>query len=646
MSAAILPVLRLRLAAVAVLLVLGAALVPATASAALPDRRGWEMVSPVDKNGGSVNGDGSVAGGGVLQASADGNNVTYSSTASFGPGAQSAPAGSQYLSTRTGDGWATENLTVPIISGSFGPTPNGVPYQLFSTDLTRSLLLNGLHCRAEEGDCPVANPPLDGTDAPPGYQNYYLREDGGFEALVGTADVTTLKYGPSYFDLDFAGASPDLGHVVVSTCGSLAAGATEVLLGEGCDPAKPNLYEWSSADGLTLVNTVPGAALAAEATAVSSDGSRIYWRNLNNSNLYLRQGPSSKQVDAAAGGGGTFQMATPDGAVAFFVKSGHIWRYDAAADSAIDITPLGGVVGMLGAADDGNSVYYVNAAGIYLWNGGAPVAVAEDANASDASNYPPATGTSRVSADGNTLVFISHAQLTSYNNANNKTDVPEAEVYLYESDGPLLRCVSCRPNGLRPGASSSIPGSFSNGKQPGSTNVYKPRVLSADGSHVFFDSFDPLVSSDTNREGDVYQWEAEGQGDCIKPAGCVALISSGRSAEGASFVDASLDGSDVFFVTDGSLVTGDPGSFDLYDARVGGGLEEELEEIPCFGDSCQSLPSEPVDPGLSTLVPGPGNPRITYVKKHRKERCQAKKRSKCGKGKKKSGNKGTRGAKR
>ena len=54
------------------------------------------------------------------------------------------------------------------------PTPDGVPYQLFSTDLSRGLLLNGTHCRAEEGLCPISNPPLPGTDAPAGYQNYYL----------------------------------------------------------------------------------------------------------------------------------------------------------------------------------------------------------------------------------------------------------------------------------------------------------------------------------------------------------------------------------------------------------------------------------------------------------------------------------------
>ena len=38
------------------------------------------------------------------------------------------------------------------------------------------MLLNGDHCRGEAAECPVANPPLPGTDAPTGFQDYYLRE--------------------------------------------------------------------------------------------------------------------------------------------------------------------------------------------------------------------------------------------------------------------------------------------------------------------------------------------------------------------------------------------------------------------------------------------------------------------------------------
>ena len=152
----------------------------------------------------------------------------------------------------------------------------------------------------------------------------------------------------------------------------------------------------------------------------------------------------------------------------------------------------------------------------------------------------------------------------------------------------------------------------------GSADSYKPRVLSASGRRVFFDSRDALVLSDTNKDDDAYEWEAQGEGGCARAQGCVSLISSGRASEGASFVDASADGSDAFFLTDGSLVPADPGAVDLYDARAGGGFPEPAQPIICEGDNCQSLPPAPVDPTLTTLQPGPGNPPVRYQHRHKR----------------------------
>ena len=613
------------------LLALATCLLPAASSAALPDNRGWELVSPVDKNGGSIPAAGQIAGGGVLQAAANGGSLTYSAAASFGPGAQGAPEGSQYLATRATTGWSTANLSPPLFSGAYGSGPLGVPYQLFSPDLSGGLLLSGRHCRSEEGSCPVANPPLAGTDAPAGYQNYYLRNaGGGFEALLGGGEVANTDIGAAEFNLAFVGATADLSHVVLSSCAALTPSAVEAPLGAGCEPAKQNLYEWSAAGGLNLLNAVPGATLASQAGAVSGDGSRVYLNE--GGNLTLREGAQLKQVDAAAGGGGSFETASSDGAIAYFTKGTHLWRYAAATDTAADLTPSGGVQGVLGASADGAYLYYLTSEGLHLLHGAADsvIAVAPEPlteAAAAASNYPPATGTARVSATGTHLLFLSQASLTGYDNTDQKTGLADSEVFLYSAAGAgQLRCVSCRPNGTAPIGPSTIPGAIANGGQEGATRAYKPRALSSDGSHVFFDSADAVFGPDTNKDQDVYQWEAQGPG-CAKAAGCVALISSGRSEGGASFVDASANGGDVFFLTDGSLVAADPGSVDLYDARVGGGFPEPLVPIPCFGDSCQNLPPEPVDPALSTLTSGPGNPKVTYRKYRRSPKrkgCQAK----------------------
>jgi hypothetical protein len=603
---------------------------------ALPDGRGWEMVSPVDKNGGAVAAPGAVADGGVLQASADGQSFTYGSTASFA-GGQGAPPASQYLASRVPSAWATQNITTPIFSGTYDAGDSGVPYQLFSPDLARGALLNGDHCRGEGGNCAVANPPLAGTDGPAGYQNYYLREGGAFTALLGAANGGFLTLDPADFDLRLVGAAPDLRHGVLSSCAALSAGAAEVPLGEGCDPEKQNLYEYSPGAGLSLVNLLPaqgvgtpGAKLAAPSGAISSDGARVYWNDLATGDLYLRAGGQTKQVDAAAGGGGVFETASSDGSVAFFSAAGHLWRYLAATDTATDLTSAGGVKGVLGASADGAYLYYQDATGLQRWHSGVTSAVAPGAEAAEEGDWPAATGTARVSADGNQLLFVSRAQLSEYDNTDLNTGKPDSEVYLYTAPAGLT-CVSCNPTLGRPIGSATIPGAIANGTAQGSTDSYKPRALSANGRRAFFDSRDSLTAADNNNAPDPYQWEATGEGGCTKAGGCISLLSTGRTAGGATFVDASADGADVFFLTAASLVEADPGAVDLYDARVGGGFPIPGEPLPCNGDACQPLPPPPVDPTLTTLLAGPGNPPVRYPNS-RGKRCKkglVKKKGKC-----------------
>lgn len=600
----------------------------------LPDRRGWEMVSPIDKNGGAIESVGTTAGR-VFQASSDGNRVTYGSVSAFGS-PQGAPRMSQYRSERQGSGWTTGNLSIPLFSGSYGDEPSQTPYRLFSPDLSRSLVSNGERCRGSDGECAVANPPLPDTEAPAGYVNFYRRSDGsGFQALLTQVEISDLIVPPQQFELRFVASSPDLGHVLLSSCAALTPDALEAPSLTSCDPAQPNLYQWSGGATLKLVNLLPGetvgtpgAVAAAQGKAVSADGSRVFWSDLATGNLYVRKdGQSTVQVDAGAAGGGAFQTASSDGSVAYFTKGGHLYRFDVNTEATTDLTPSGGVEGVLGASDKGSHVYYLATAGLMLWHDGTTVEVAATA---DAGNYPPTTGTARVTADGRHLAFLASASLTGYDNDGH------TEVFVY---GPppgggasTLQCASCNPTGERPLGASSIPGAIATGTGSAATQVYKPRALTADGSRVFFDSEDALVVQDTDSAPDVYQWEARGADGCTKPSGCVYLLSSGRSLEGASFVDASADGSDVFFLTDGSLVPQDPGLVDLYDAREGGGFPVPPSAIPCFNDACQSLPEAPEDPTPGTLVPNPGNPVAPAQKKKKQGKKQKKKQGKKAKG--------------
>ncbi len=596
----------------------------ASGGSLLPDGRGWEMVSPPDKNGGGIATPESIAEGGTLQASAQGGSTTYSSASSFA-GGQGAPPASQYISTRTSSGWITQNITVPIFSGSYDIAKGGAPYRLFSGDLSRSLLLNGKGCRGEATGCPVPNPTLPGTDAPAGFQNYYLRTttSGGFEALLGPSETGLSGQSASQFEVAMVGSSPSLTHVVLSSCAKLTASATS-----GC-PGQANLYEFSGG-ALKQLNASPGATLAAQgANAVSEDGSRVYL--YEGGNLFVRDGATLKQADQGAGGGGTFELASSDGSIAYFSKAGDLYRFNTTTSTATKLTSSADVQGVLGAATNGANLYYLRSGGLYRCAPANTAAangcdgVTKIAAAADVSDYPPATGTSRVTEDGSKLLFVSITPLEDHNgNTYDNTDLitgePDAEVYLYDTATGLV-CLSCSPTNGRPIGPSSIPGAIKNGAGVTATIAYKPRVLADNGKRIFFTSADAIAPTDTNTQGssgkgvaDVYQWEAQGEGSCTRAEGCTVLLSSGRDSTPSLFADASEDGNDAFFLTGASLVGADPGAIDLYDARIGGGFGEPGKGIPCEGDSCQALPPEPTEPTLTTLLSGPGNPPVHYTR--------------------------------
>lgn len=583
--------------------------------ATLPDGRGWEMVSPADKGGGEVQAPGEVFGGGLVQAAASGGLITYSSDSSFGAAA-GAPGASQYVSARTAAGWVTRNVTQPSYGGGYGPNPDGTPFKLFDPGLGTALTALPWACSAEP--CP--------------------RRFGRFD--TGTGAVAPSVGQP---DLAAPGASADLGTVVLSTCAKLTPEAVEVPAGSGCDPAATNLYGWSAA-GLTSINllpaasaSAPGATLASSADAVSADGSRVYFAH--GGNLYLRAAGATVQVDAAAGGGGSFETASRDGSVAYYTAAGHLYRFRAASGTSDDLTPGGGVEGVLGTSADGTHTYFERAAGVQHVQGATVTPLGIAAVPGD---YPPASGSSRVGANG-ILAFLAVAEWPGADNAGN------AQAYVYSPAAGELQCVSCNPSGIR----SKGPAQISPPRQNGGGPAYRSRALTDPGTRLYFESPDPLVLGDTNNARDVYQWEAQGVGDCARPGGCVALISSGRGAGGARFLDASPSGDEVFFLTGEPLIKADPGAdADVYVARVGGGFPDPSIPIPCLGDACQPIPSPPLEPVVATTaIRAETNPPLRVVRDKRtaakkKNRGKAKKARKGKRSAAKHGKKGKKAAKR
>jgi hypothetical protein len=679
----------------AVVLVFGAglaAVAPALASSALPDGRAWELVSPSQKNSGNIVGPGEISGGGLLQASPDGEAITYVSRAAF-ENPLSSPIGNQYVSKRGEAGWVTQNIDMPSSSDAYGNNGGGAPYRTFSIDLSKGLLLNG-------GGLPVEAPVLV-PGIPQGYQNYYLIElsKDGVEALL-TRTPGEPPEGPSEFSMSLQGATPDLNHVVVATRAALTPAAVG---GSG-----ENLYEWGGGE-LRPINVLPEVGNGAtsprsrlgsgeyEGHTISSDGSRIFWspKTTADAPLYVREeGKRTIRLDVAQSGAKLeegevpeqrFQTASSDGSSAYFTsrapltedantgpgcKAGcarpgnDLYQAELGGQGSIALTDLtpdhrdvngAEVQGVLGASESGPPYVYFVAKGIltkvpnsegrsptpgeenlYVTHEGHTAFIATLSPSDEAVwSRSVAHRTTRITPDGTHLVFVSSAKLTGYDNLDAKTGLPDQEVYVYDATLGALRCVSCNPEGVRPVGSSWISAGTDFTSSEGGRALYDSRVLSVDASRVFFDSTDALVPQDINGVQDVYEYEN----------GQVYLISSGTGVEGASFVDASESGNDVFFVTRQRLVASDTDELvDLYDARVGGGFPEPLPARPlCEEHECGSPKSTPpvfgtpasaafvavegAAPAVHPPAPKPkGHARKSNLKRHKKRLGHRKKK--------------------
>jgi hypothetical protein len=417
---------------------------------------------------------------------------------------------------------------------------------------------------------------------------------------------------------------------------------------------------------------------------ISADGSRIIFTDLSagdgqsTGNLYVRiNGTSTVQINAtertdcadhdpctgtpepdpAGPQPAEFQTASTDGSRVFFITSEQLtdtpldnaaglYMYDANAPAghhltviSVDHEPadaLGSVHGVMGASDDGHYVYFISGGqlvagqppsppnfGVYEWHDGSTFYIGALANLNQTNDttfdlLPNLWGLAplhaRVTPDGRHVLFQSStgAGLTGYN--SNK----HVELYLYSADSHELQCVSCRPDGSpAQGDATDMSRTFTGGTNT-SSHVNHP--LSDDGSKVFFSTTDALVSRDTNGKSDVYEFDSA--------SGTVRLLSSGTDSGDSFFMDASANGDDAFIATQQALSKWDVDqSYDLYDARVGGGLPDPNSSIPCSDDACQGAPSGGsvfAPPGSETLHGG-GNVRSSVRRakpKPRRVRCR------------------------
>jgi hypothetical protein len=621
---------------------------PAGGELVLPDGRAWELVSPPTKDGAKIEPPSLESGD--IQASAEGGAITYLAKAPIGEAASNiAPVFEQIFSTRGSGGWSSQSISPPTASPTGTSIGFGSEYRLFSSDLSLGLAEPALL----QDEASLAPEALEGT--------LYLREDfnGGYVPLVTAAntpaDTKLNEYNPGEARNErarFAGASPDLSHVVFGAAAALTSNAVK-------NGRIPSLYEWTAGQ-LQLVSVLPNrkpasaeghyAFLGSDGTdesnfsflkigkvrhAVSEDGSRIVWNTgeeEEGGHLYMRDMARGEtvQLDAAAqgvsepvgSGEAVFQIANSEGSRVFF-SDGQKLTADSTADGrnglnlyVFEVTsgsgePLAGkLTDLTVTAGAGSRVYGASEDGSYVY-------------AQDFVHYTGAewTGTPIPASIGGS----ESSRRVSPNGLYFAFESGNGQVELYDANTGRVVCVSCSPTGEAGGG--SLPEWTQNGFN---SAVYQSRYLS-DNGRLFFKSAAALVPQDTSGGVEVYEYEPAGVGSCESSSstfseasgGCVGLISSGTSSGGSTFLDASENGDNVFFLTGQRLVSQDyDKAVDVYDAHVCSAaapcLTAPVAPPACTtADSCRAAPStQPAIFGASgsAMFSGAGNIAPAVVK--------------------------------
>jgi Tol biopolymer transport system component len=436
-------------------------------------------------------------------------------------------------------------------------------------------------------------------------------------------------------------------------------------------------------DGPTC-EAAPGSQAALEATeklytehTISRDGSRIFFQapaSPVGGNLYMREGGTrtfqlnaSEKTPADASQPAKFWDASSDGSRSFFTTAEQLveedddtapdlYMYDAEKPQGERLTLVsasrtannGYLDAVVGASANGHYVYFVSDGqlvageppaelnGLYLWHDGDLSYIGKFGDIFEAQHNSPSASwldtpsrrTSRISPDGRHLLFMVRSNggfegrggFGGYDQVSAcQGELTNAcrELYVYDADSGKLRCASCNPSGTPATTDAYTDARVSDAIGVAAPTRHPSHALSDDGRYVFFSSQESLVPEDTNGTWDAYVYDTESEE--------VHLLSSGEDDKPSYFMDASADGKDAFIATAEPLSRWDTDdAYDIYDARVGGGLPEpKLAPPACQGDACQPAPEQLNDPTpASASFKGAGN----QMSRHRTQKHHSKKR--------------------
>ena len=380
---------------------------------ALPDGREWEMVSPPDKFGAALLGQGVL--NRAMQASIAGDAITYLATAPT----EAEPDGNsnltQVLSLRRSDGWGSRDINIPH-SEATAYTNEYSEYPYFSEDISLAILqpfrafnpsLSGeaseqtaylrtgyLHGDVNDRCVESCYDPL--VTGAPGFENVPPETEFGICEGATCARVNSNRCPPAFrCGPQFEVATPNLDHIVIRSQIPLTPGAPS----SGTYIEDSGLYEWSAGQ-LTYVgqgavgNVEQEPERSAARHGISDDGSRvvIIGESEGLKGLLMRDTTRDESVklDAVQGGVGTgnanpvFQTASSDGSRVFFIDTQRLTSDAGTTEGASDlyeceIVEVGGKLvcdltdltpehsgesanvnaPILGASTDGSSVYFV-----------------------------------------------------------------------------------------------------------------------------------------------------------------------------------------------------------------------------------------------------------------------------------------------
>ena len=611
-------------------------------SAHLTDCRAWELVTPIGSQANIR------VGGGP--ATTDGNVVCFNSE---DPLAESDPNGVKtaddgFCAWRTASGWETKWVTGPAPVDRSAAAQGGNVY-LLSADGRRVVFASdavifgndwvpgtgsprGAEMSAymwEAGQTTWLAPPGVGVGDPP----VFAEEQGDpvprRRALAATADLTRGLF------MTRMRVLPSDENELVDLY-EWRPGGTRLISADSSGKAvggRVGLQPGSFPEGLPP-DVGSGEQLVAPSGTYSADGSRIFFQHNGEPlagsaseapegldpelqqtqvySVYMREGDDVTLVSPRRGSGPDrsvwFVGAPADGDVAYLETMQQltaearepgraVYRYDVGTDELELVADAPGGVKFLTLSPDGSTLIYMERAtrALILERDGVAttlgtLSTADVESEQGAGNFREDQRMLRVTADGRVVVFAASGEFAGFGPG-------PIQVFRWEA-GEGLERISDSEGGVPQGDASigAYPSGIGTAREElfsnhnGRGNV--GRVMSEDGSRVFFETPEALVERDVNGVTDVYEWHD----------GEIGIVSDGTG--GSSFYHGnSADGRTVFVTTfDRLLPEWDRNAKrDLYVARPGGGLPPPSRPPGCQGEACQSGRGAP-----SPTVAGPG----------------------------------------